>query len=45
MTRFDALALAGTRLAIDRVDDRMVVLFSLRQRLAALAGRIKANCR
>lgn len=43
MTRFDALALAGTRLAIDRVDDRMVVLFSLRQRLAALAGRIKAR--
>jgi predicted lipid carrier protein YhbT/chorismate mutase len=41
--RLDALALAGTRFAIDHVDDRMVALFSRRQGLAALAGRIKAR--
>lgn len=37
------LALSGTRLAIDRIDDRMVVLFSYRQRLVASAGKIKAR--
>lgn len=40
---FDRLALSGTRLAIDRIDDRMVRLFAERQRLAHLAGRIKAH--
>ncbi|MCA0299892.1 SCP2 sterol-binding domain-containing protein [Pseudoxanthomonas mexicana] len=43
MTWLGDLALSGTRLAIDRIDDRMVVLFSHRQRLAAWAGKIKAR--
>ncbi|WP_310162118.1 ubiquinone anaerobic biosynthesis accessory factor UbiT [Pseudoxanthomonas japonensis] len=43
VTGLGRLALSGTRLAIDRIDDRMVVLFSYRQRLAASAGKIKAR--
>jgi len=39
----DRLALSGARQAIDQIDDRMVLLFAHRQRLAALAGRIKAG--
>nr|WP_295378476.1 SCP2 sterol-binding domain-containing protein [Pseudoxanthomonas sp.] len=35
------MALGGTRAAIDRVDDAMVILLGGRQRLAGLAGRIK----
>ena len=40
---FDRLALSGTRHAIDRIDDRMLLLFADRQRLAGLAGRIKTH--
>jgi len=40
---FDRLALSGARLAIDRIDDRMVRLFAGRQRLARLAGKIKVH--
>ena len=39
----DRLALSGARHAIDHIDDRMVTLFAHRQRLAALAGRVKAH--
>lgn len=39
----DRLALSGARHAIDQIDDRMVLLFAHRQRLAALAGRIKTR--
>lgn len=41
MRPLSLLALAGTRKAIDRVDDAMLRLFGGRQRLAGLAGRIK----
>ncbi|MGX5731575.1 ubiquinone anaerobic biosynthesis accessory factor UbiT [Pseudoxanthomonas beigongshangi] len=37
------MALGGTRAAIDRVDDAMVILLGGRQRLAGLAGRIKRH--
>jgi len=37
------IALDGTRAAIDRVDDAMVILLGGRQRLAGLAGRIKRH--
>ena len=37
------LALAPVRLAIDGVDDGLVVLLAARKRLARLAGRVKAR--
>ena len=36
-------ALGGTRAAIDRIDDAMVILLGGRQRLAGLAGRFKRD--
>lgn len=37
------LALSGTRLAIDQVDDAMIALLAGRRRLAAAGGRLKAE--
>lgn len=37
------MALDGTRAAIDRVDDAMIILLGGRQRLAGLAGRLKRH--
>lgn len=41
----DRWGLSGTRAAIDRIDDAMVLMLAGRQRLASLAGRIKRHAR